>query len=241
MTNTGNSLRRRYGGHTPEWYDERTDYMSGFLTGERIQTLRRTLAMRTRYMTILTENTFHPQNASALVRHCEAFGVQDLHTVETMCRFDPSVNIVRGTDKWIDIIRHDSTEEAIASLKASGYRIVATTPHRESCTPETFDVEKGRFCLVFGTEHAGVSPQIISAADEFLHIPMCGMVESLNVSASAAILIYMLSQRMRLSDVAWRLSETERSEVMFRWVMSSVRDARRILERRFGAESGHVK
>lgn len=241
MTNTGNSLRRRYGGHTPEWYDERTDYMSGFLTGERIQTLRRTLAMRTRYMTILTENTFHPQNASALVRHCEAFGVQDLHTVETMCRFDPSVNIVRGTDKWIDIIRHDSTEEAIASLKASGYRIVATTPHRESCTPETFDVEKGRFCLVFGTEHAGVSPQIISAADEFLRIPMCGMVESLNVSASAAILIYMLSQRMRLSDVAWRLSETECSEVMFRWVMSSVRDARRILERRFGAEAGHVK
>ena len=241
MTNTGNSLRRRYGGHTPEWYDERTDYMSGFLTGERIQTLRRTLAMRTRYMTILTENTFHPQNASALVRHCEAFGVQDLHTVETMCRFDPSVNIVRGTDKWIDIIRHDSTEEAIASLKASGYRIVATTPHRESCTPETFDVEKGRFCLVFGTEHAGVSPKIISAADEFLRIPMCGMVESLNVSASAAILIYMLSQRMRLSDVAWRLSEAECSEVMFRWVMSSVRDARRILDRRFGAESGHVK
>ena len=241
MTHTGNSLRRRYGGHTPEWYDERTDYMSGFLTGERIQTLRRTLAMRTRYMTILTENTFHPQNASALVRHCEAFGVQDLHTVETMCRFDPSVNIVRGTDKWIDIIRHDSTEEAIASLKASGYRIVATTPHRESCTPETFDVEKGRFCLVFGTEHAGVSPQIISAADEFLRIPMCGMVESLNVSASAAILIYMLSQRMRLSDVAWRLSEAECSEVMFRWVMSSVRDARRILERRFGAEAENVK
>ena len=241
MTNTGNSLRRRYGGHTPEWYDERTDYMSGFLTGERIQTLRRTLAMRTRYMTILTENTFHPQNASALVRHCEAFGVQDLHTVETMCRFDPSVNIVRGTDKWIDIIRHDSTEEAIASLKASGYRIVATTPHRESCTPETFDVEKGRFCLVFGTEHAGVSPQIISAADEFLRIPMCGMVESLNVSASAAILIYMLSQRMRLSDVAWRLSEAECSEVMFRWVMSSVRDARRILERRFSAEAENVK
>ena len=241
MTNTGNSLRRRYGGHTPEWYDERTDYMSGFLTGERIQTLRRTLAMRTRYMTILTENTFHPQNASALVRHCEAFGVQDLHTVETMCRFDPSVNIVRGTDKWIDIIRHDSTEEAIASLKASGYRIVATTPHRESCTPETFDVEKGRFCLVFGTEHAGVSPQIISAADEFLRIPMCGMVESLTVSASAAILIYMLSQRMRLSDVAWRLSEAECSEVMFRWVMSSVRDARRILDRRFGAEAENVK
>lgn len=236
MTNTGNSLRRRYGGHTPEWYDERTDYMSGFLTGERIQTLRRTLAMRTRYMTILTENTFHPQNASALVRHCEAFGVQDLHTVETMCRFDPSVNIVRGTDKWIDIIRHDSTEEAIASLKASGYRIVATTPHRESCTPETFDVEKGRFCLVFGTEHAGVSPQIISAADEFLRIPMCGMVESLNVSASAAILVYMLSQRVRSKVEGWRLPPLEAAALRLRWMRAAVRDAEGILARRFPEE-----
>lgn len=236
MTNIGNNLRRRYGGHTPEWYDERTAYMCGFLTEERIGVLRRTLEMRTRYMTILTENTFHPQNASALVRHCEAFGLQELHTVETLCRFDPSVNIVRGTDKWVDITRHGSTAEAVASLKGDGYRIVATTPHRESCTPETFDVERGPFCLVFGTEHAGVSDEIFDAADEFLRIPMCGMVESLNVSASAAILIYMLSRRMRLSDVAWALTDTERSEVMFRWVMSSVRDARHIMERRFGQD-----
>lgn len=236
MTNIVNNLWRHYEGHTPEWYDERTEYLRGFLTEERSEVLRRTLAMRTRYMTILTENTFHPQNASALVRHCEAFGVQDLHTVETMCKFDPSVNIVRGTDKWIDIMRHDSTAEAIASLKGEGYRIVATTPHRESCTPETFDVGRGRFCLVFGTEHAGVSDEIFEAADEYLRIPMCGMVESLNVSASAAILIYMLSQRMRLSEVDWRLTDTERSEVMFRWVMASVRDAKRIMERHFGRE-----
>ncbi|MBQ5395348.1 MAG: TrmH family RNA methyltransferase, partial [Alistipes sp.] len=100
--------------------------------------------------------------------------------------------------------------------------------------PETFDVEKGPFCLVFGTEHAGVSDEIIEAADEYLRIPMCGMVESLNVSASAAILIYMLSQRMRLSpSIDWRLTEDDASEMMFRWVMSSVKDAERILERQF--------
>jgi tRNA (guanosine-2'-O-)-methyltransferase len=169
-----------------------------------------------------------------LVRHCEAFGLQDLHTVETLCKFSPNVNIVRGTDKWVDITRHDSTTEALSSLKAAGYRIVATTPHRESCTPETFDVEKGPFCLVFGTEHAGVSDEIIASADEYLRIPMCGMVESLNVSASAAILIYMLSQRMRLSpNIDWRLSEAEHQELLFRWVMSSVKDAERILERQF--------
>ena len=81
----------------------------------------------------------------------------------------------------------------------TGYRIVATTPHREDVTPETFDVTRGPFALVFGTEHAGISDEVIAGADEFLRIPMCGMVESLNVSASAAILIYMLSERVRLT------------------------------------------
>ena len=234
MTSIASRLKSLCGGHDQEWYAPRMEYMAGFLTEERLDVLKRTLAERTRYMTILTENTFHPQNASALVRHCEAFGLQDLHTVETMCKFNPNVNIVRGTDKWVDITRHDSTAEAISSLKAAGYRLVATTPHRESCTPETFDVEKGPFCLVFGTEHAGVSDEIIEAADEYLRIPMCGMVESLNVSASAAILIYMLSQRMRLSpNIDWRLSDAESQELLFRWIMSSVKDAERILERGF--------
>lgn len=234
MTSIANRLRAFCADHDPEWYDERTAYMSTFLTEERVEVLRRTLASRTRYMTILTENTFHPQNASALVRHCEAFGLQDLHTVETRCKFNPNVNIVRGTDKWVDLTRHDSTADAIAALKGAGYRLVATTPHRESCTPETFDVERGPFCLVFGTEHAGVSDEIIEAADEYLRIPMCGMVESLNVSASAAILIYMLSQCMRLSPtIDWRLKEDDARELLFRWVMSSVRDAERILLRQF--------
>ena len=179
--------------HSVEWYAERTGYLAGFMMPERMETLRSTVGMRTRYMTLLAENTFHPHNASALVRHCEAFGVQAMHTVETLCEFNPSSNIVRGTDKWVDIVRHESTAEALAALRGSGYRIVATTPHRESCTPETFDVARGPFALVFGTEHAGISDEVIAGADEFLRIPMCGMVESLNVSASAAILVYMLS------------------------------------------------
>ena len=126
MTNIANRFKRLYDGHDSQWYAERTAYMAEFLTEERMAVLQRTLSERTRYMTILTENTFHPQNASALVRHCEAFGVQDLHTVETRCKFNPNVNIVRGTDKWVDITRHDSTTDAIEALKGAGYRIVAT-------------------------------------------------------------------------------------------------------------------
>ncbi|MFI3285245.1 MAG: RNA methyltransferase [Rikenellaceae bacterium] len=217
-----------------DWYQERIDYLAEFMTSERREKLEQTLSRRTRYMTILTENTFHSQNSSALMRHCEAFGVQELHAVESLCQFRTYTDIVRGTDKWVDLNRYDKSPAAIAELKAQGYRIVATTPHREDCTPESFDVKAGKFALVFGTEHAGISEDIIASADEFLRIPMCGMVESLNVSASAAILIYMLSERMRLSSADWHLSQVEELEILYRWMKSSVKDAERVMERQFG-------
>ena len=224
MTNTANNRPQ-------EWYDERADFLAEFITEERQRTLTAALAGRTRYMTLLAENTFHPHNASALMRHCDAFGVQELHTVETLCRFNPNASIVRGTDKWIDIRRHASTAEALGALRAEGYRLVATTPHRESCTPETFDVTRGPFALVFGTEHAGISDEVMRCADEFIRIPMCGFVESLNVSASAAILLYTLSTRLRESSVDWRIPEDERDEILLRWMKTTVRDAERIMKR----------
>lgn len=212
-----------------KWYDDRIEYLSGFMTPERAETLRSVLDNRTRYMAICMENTFHPQNASALVRHCDAFGVQDIYTIEELCKFKPNVNIVRGTDKWVTFRRHGSTTEALKALRSAGYRIIATTPHRCSATPETLDIEAGPFALVFGTEHAGISDEISRAADEFLQIPMHGFVESLNVSASAAILIYMLSQRIRQSNVAWNLSDEEKALLLFEWMRRSVKDADRIL------------
>ena len=211
--------------------EERARYLAEFMMPERFDALCRALDSRTDYMTVMTENMFHPQNASAIVRHCEAFGIQNIHTVENLCPFNPNLNIVRGTDKWIDINRHASTGEALHALKAQGYRIGATTPPRESCTPEAFDVGKGRFALVFGTEKQGISDEVIGSADEFLRIPMCGLVESLNVSASAAILIYILSQRMRREVADWHLTANRRAQLLYRWCRESVKDADGVLER----------
>ena len=223
-TNTVNNL-------TVEQCAERIAYLAEFILPERFATLERAVGQRTNYMTLLAENMFHPQNASALVRHCEAFGVQNIHTVETLCRFNPNLNIVRGTDKWVDIHRHASTADALRALRADGYRIVATSPHRESCTPETFDVRRGKFAIVMGTEKTGISDEVFAEADEFLKIPMCGLVESLNVSACAAIIVYMLSERMRREVKEWRLSDDERTRLLYRWMADSVRDADALLLR----------
>lgn len=217
-----------------EWYDERTEYLAEFMLPERYATMQRVVADRTRYMTVCAENTFHPQNASALVRHCEAFGVQELHAIEFLCGFQANTHIVRGTDKWVDIQRYGSTSEAVAHLKSEGYRIVAATPHTNDLTPDSFDISKGRFCLVFGTEKQGISPEIMEVADEFVKIPMYGFVESLNVSACAAILIQGLVEKLHRSEVDWRLSPEERSELLYRWMRESVKDDEGILRKRFG-------
>ena len=229
MTNTENNL-------SLEELRERIDYLSSFLLESRIDTLTRALDMRTEYITVMTENMFHAQNASAIVRHCEAFGVQNIHTVEELCPFLPTLNIALGTDKWIDINRHATTADAVKSLREQGYRIIATTPHHKSCTPETFDIKKGKFALVFGTEKTGVSKEILAEADEYLQIPMCGLVDSLNVSASAAILIYMLSQRMRLECEDWHLSEEKYARTLYDWYRFAVRDSEALLERKYGSK-----
>ena len=228
MTNTANNAS--------EWYTKRIAYLSEFMTEERVALFRRTLSQRMGYMTLLTENMYHGQNAAALIRHCEAFGIQRLHTVEERCPFEPNTAISRGSDRWVDLVRHQTTPEALTSLKAQGYRIVATTPHREDCTPENFDVTQGPFALVFGTEHAGISNEVIASADAFLRIPMCGMVESLNVSASAAILVYMLSERVRRQCQGWALEPAEQEEILYRWMLSSVKDSEAILNLQFGSD-----
>ena len=229
MTNTENNL-------SLEELRERIEYLSSFLLESRIDTLTRALDMRTEYITVMTENMFHAQNASAIVRHCEAFGVQNIHTVEELCPFLPTLNIALGTERWIDINRHATTADAVKALREQGYRIIATTPHHRSCTPETFDVKRGKFALVFGTEKTGVSEDILKEADEYLQIPMCGMVDSLNVSASAAILIYMLSQRMRLECDDWHLSDEKRTRTLYEWYRYAVRDSEALLERKYSTK-----
>lgn len=214
---------------------KKIEYLAAFMTDERFETLRRAVDNRTDYITVCLENTFHPQNASAVVRSCEAFGIQNIHVVETLVKFAPNVRIVRGTDKWVDIHNYPRTgnpsAELIANLKTQGYRIVATSPHINDTTPEEFDVAAGKFALFFGTEHAGISDDVIAGADEFIRIPMYGMVESLNISVCAAILLYNFSRRVRSDVQGWGLPDDTKDEILLRWMMESVRDSTNIMKR----------
>lgn len=209
------------------------DYLGRFMLPERFDSLSRRLEHRTRYMLLCLEDIYYPHNASATIRSAEAFGLQEIHAVESHTHFRPSKHIVRGTDQWIDLHRWDDTPTLVSHLRERGYRIVVTSPREGGATPADFDVTASPFALFMGTEKSGASQWLMEQADEHLQIPMVGFAESLNISVSAAIILQRLTERLRepAQPTEWQLKESDREELLFRWLRHSVRDSERILLR----------
>jgi tRNA (guanosine-2'-O-)-methyltransferase len=203
------------------------DYLENIITENRKENFLRVLKNRTKHFTIAVEDVFQMHNASAVMRSCEVFGIQELHVIEE--RFGKRIDkeIAMGAQKWVDISTYDSVANCVDALKNKGYQIIATTPHENDCLLEDFDISKPS-ALFFGTERDGLSEEILSRADGFLKIPMVGFTESLNISVSAAIIIQNLTNRLRNSDVSWQLTEGEILEKRLDWAKKSIKDIKRI-------------
>ena len=209
---------------------EKLKYLEGFLTEERLSRFMSVIAHRTRYITVALEDVYHLHNTSAVLRSCDVFGIQDIHLVEA--RFGKRLDrkIAMGAQKWVDLHRHKSTKICLEELRNRGYKIVATSPHINSFTPETLPLDSP-IALFLGAEKEGLSHEIMDAADMTVHIPMLGFTESLNVSVAAAILLHQLGQRLRVSNLPWKLSEAEQWATRFDWAFKSVRSAADVMSR----------
>ena len=112
--------------------DKLIRYLESFLTQRRSDFMDQVLGYRTRYITVVLEDIYQPQNASAVLRTCDCFGIQDIHIIENRNQYKLNPDVTLGSDKWLNLIRYrkyaDNTIEAINDLKKSGYRIIATTP-----------------------------------------------------------------------------------------------------------------
>lgn len=215
-------------------------FLSQFITDERMQLFQKVLDGRTRHLTAVLEDILQTQNASAVLRSCECFGIQDVHVIENRNPFKLHSRITMGSTKWLTINRYNQSEnntpEALRILKERGYRIVATLPDPRTVSLDHFDLAAGKTALVFGSEKPGISSQVESMADEFLTIPMVGFTESLNISASAAILFQNLTTRLRLSGITWQLTSAEKDELLFEWLTKHIRHSH-LLIRRFLEEN----
>lgn len=185
---------------------------------------------RTRYLTIVLENIQKEHNASAVLRTCDCFGVQDLHVIEKDIHYEVQRDIALGAGKWVDIHSHAEGEspslECIKSLKSKGYQIVATTPHTEKSIQE-IDISKP-IALVFGTEKTGVSEEILNECDDKVKIPMYGFTESFNISVSAAIAMNSIRGLLQNSDVNWKLSDSEQTLLKIKWCSSILREGEKL-------------
>ena len=203
------------------------EYLSGFITKERFHLFEKILKNRTRYITVVLEDIYQPHNASAVLRTCDCFGIQDVHIIENQNKYQINPDVALGSSKWLNLIKHskagNNTLNTINDLRNKGYRIVATTPHKNDIDLEDFDVEKGRTALFFGTELNGLSSIMLENADEYLKIPMFGFTESFNISVSAAIILHKLSSIIRNSSVVWKLSDHEKQEILITWIKSSLK------------------
>ncbi len=160
-------------------------YLESFLTERRRALFRKILEQRTRYLTVVLEDLYQPHNASAVLRSCECFGIQDIHIIENRNKYTVNPDIALGASKWLNLIKYndqeDNTAVAIRSLKEQGYRIVATVPGKDATPLQEFDLTAGKAALLFGTELTGLTETAVSLADEKLVIPMYGFTESFNI------------------------------------------------------------
>lgn len=211
------------------------DHLSGFVTEKRKDLIFKTIEDRTDYLTVVLEDIYQPHNASAVLRTCDCFGIQTVHVIENRNAYKINPDVALGASQWLDLIKHNTSEhntlETIEKLRADGYRIVATTPHKNDLSLEDFDLKKGKAALFFGTEKNGLSDLVLENADEYVKIPMYGFTESFNISVSASIILYQLTLGLRRSEISWKFSEQRKQEVLLKWFRQSIKMSDKIIEK----------
>jgi tRNA (guanosine-2'-O-)-methyltransferase len=175
---------------------------------------------RTRHLTVVLEDIFQEHNASAVIRTCDCFGIQDLYTIEDKNRYVLQRKIALGAGRWINLHRFSANQSAasdcIKTLKSKGYKIVATTPHADAFSPTSIPIQEP-LALFFGTERHGLTDSVLDQADYQLSIPMYGFTESFNLSVSVAIILQSLRTRLENANFNWKLSVQEQQELQILW------------------------
>jgi tRNA (guanosine-2'-O-)-methyltransferase len=204
------------------------DYLASFITENKKSAIEKALEERTRFYTVVLEDIFKPHNASAVLRTCDCFGIQDVHVIEKANQYKINRYVTRGASQWIDLHKYYSREssavlDCFAKLKTEGYKIYGTSPVPDSMTIHELDPNQ-KIALVFGNELEGISEEVTKNVDGLVHIPMMGFTESFNISVSASIFLYDLRKRAKEAGVSnFFLSEAEKQELRIRWYRDVIR------------------
>jgi len=202
------------------------DFLFGFISENKKSLFETIIKNRTRHITVVLEDIYQPHNASAVLRSADLFGVQDIHIIENRNQYEVNPDVALGSSKWLTLNKYNNQEQntvaCFENLRKNGYRIVATTPHKEDVMLDELPLNQ-KTAVVFGTELEGLSDIALENADAFVKIPMYGFTESFNISVSAALTLFNLTERLRKSDISWQLSKEEELEIQIEWAKSTIK------------------
>lgn len=202
----------------------RIQLLEQHLTETRLQRLQEVLALRTRTLTVVLENLYHPENANSVLRTAECVGVQEVQLIQEKFAWKYNRNIARGAGKWLDVGQWEVGNACLDDLQSRGYALVTTSAEAGSLSPEALPLDRP-IALIFGNESVGVSAATEARADYRVHIPMAGLTESYNIGVSAGILLYVISERLRKETANWALPEQEALDLYEDWLRKAVKFA----------------
>lgn len=189
------------------------------MTPERVKRLDEVLAQRQPDLTVFAENLHKPKNFSAMVRNCDAVGINEMHVSPGEDDVRKHWKTSQGAEKWMYIKAHDNTENACQHLKSNGFQLVAA--HLSDAAISYRDVDYTQpIALIMGSELFGVSDQTLAYVDQQINIPMMGVTQSLNVSVACAVVLYE-AQRQRQAAGMYdhcRLDSETLTRQRFEWL-----------------------
>ena len=201
-------------------------FLLEFVSEERKAHFDSIIPQRTKHLTVVLEDIYQSQNASAVLRTCESLGVQDIHIIEDKHEYTLNPKVTIGCAKWLHLHKYTkpeaTTKSCLTKLKEKGYQLVATTPHKNDISITDLEVTKP-IALMLGTEKNGLTNTALEMADAFVQIPMFGFSESFNISVSAAICIQHIMDKLRKSEVDWQLSSNEQLELELEWCYNTIK------------------
>lgn len=210
-------------------------HLSQYVTDHKKDFISKVLSQRTRWITVVLEDVYQSQNLSAVMRTCECMGIQDVHVIEKTGGYGFNKKVLKGAHKWLTIKRYrsgdDRTRTCITSLREKGYRILAVSPDPSGMPIEDVKPDEP-VALVFGNELHGLSQEAIALGDQQVTIPMYGFTESMNISVSAALCVFVLSGKLRNGGLNHGLTDGEQDELRLKWYRQIVRRSE-IIEREY--------
>lgn len=229
---------------TPDQKQALINYLSQFINEQRRNVLLRILEQRTRYLTVVLEDIYYPQNASAVLRTCECLGLQELHIIENKHNYRVNPDIVRGAAKWLDIFQYkektvNNTEPCLQGLRQRSYKIVAMTLEDNAIPLDELPVDH-KLALCFGTEETGLSETVTDMTDYHVKIPMSGFTQSFNLSVSAGISLFTLTEKIRTAELDWQLDSEDRLNLHIDWLVKSTPTGE-VLKQKFLGENYSFK